>query len=124
MLFSSGGVLAHPLGVAPEIRANCVTVGPNLRPCPTLLSIEFFLFAAEVLSWWTRLFRAGHHYDWLVADSGRLGVEAAQARAEAAAARWSLDEANRLHEQLAGHKSCLEAEVELLKAEAAKVVET
>ena len=45
-------------------------------------------------------------------------------RAEAAAARRSLDEANRLHEQLSGHKSHLEAEVELLKAEAAKVVET
>ena len=28
-----GGVPAHPLGVAPEIRANCVTVGPNLRSC-------------------------------------------------------------------------------------------
>ena len=77
-----------------------------------------------MLSWRTRLLRAGHHYDRLVADTGRLGVEAAQARAEAAAARRSLDEANRLHEQLAGHKSRLEAEVELLKAEAAKVVET
>ena len=86
-------------------------------------STEFFFFAAEVLSWRTRLLRAGHHYDRLVADTGRLGVEAAQARAEAAAARRSLDEANRLHEQLAGHKSRLEAEVELLKAEAAKVAE-
>ena len=39
--------------------------------------------------------------------------------------RWRpLDEANQLQEQLAGHKSRLEAEVELLKAEAAKVVET
>ena len=70
------------------------------------------------------MFQAGYHYDWLVAYSVRLGVEAAQARAEAAAARRSLDEADRLHEQLAGHKSRLEAEVELLKAEAAKVVET
>ena len=86
-------------------------------------SAESFFFAAEVLSWRTRLLRAGHHYDRLVADTGRLGVEAAQARAEAAAARWSLDEANQLHEQLAGHKSRLEAEVELFKAEAAKVVE-
>ena len=77
-----------------------------------------------MLSWRTWLLRAGHHYDRLVADAGRLGVETAQARAEAAAARRSLDEANRLHEQLAGHKSRLEAEVELLKAEAAKVVET
>ena len=42
---------------------------------------------------------------------------------QAAVARWSLDEANRLHEQLAGHKSRLEAEVELLKAEAAKAEE-
>ena len=33
------------------------------------------------------------------------------------------NKANRLHEQLAGHKSRLKAEVELLKAEAAKVVE-
>ena len=76
-----------------------------------------------MLSWRARLLRAGHHYDRLVADTGRLGVKAAQARAEAAAARRSLDEANRLHEQLAGHKSCLEAEVELLKAEAAKAAE-
>ena len=76
-----------------------------------------------MLSWRTRLLRAGHRYDRLVADTGRLGVEVPQARAEAAAARRSLDEANRLHEQLAGHKSRLEAEVELLKAEAAKVVE-
>ena len=68
--------------------------------------------------------RAGHHYDRLVADTSRLGVEAAQARAEAAAAWRSLDEASRLHKQLAGHKSRIEAEVELLKAEAAKVVET
>ena len=82
-----------------------------------------FFFTAEVLSWRTRLLRASHHYDRLVADTGRLGVEASQARAEAAAARRSLDEANRLHEQLAGHKSRLEAEVELLKAEAAKVAE-
>ena len=80
-------------------------------------------FAAEVLSWRTCLLRAGHHYDRLVVNTGRLGVEAAQARAEAATARRSLDEANRLHAQLAGHKSRLEAEVELLKAEAAKVVE-
>ena len=50
-------------------------------------------------------------------------VEVPQARAEAAAARQSLDEANQLQEELAGHKSRLEAEVELLKAEAAKVVE-
>ena len=50
-------------------------------------------------------------------------VLAAQARAEAATAQRSLDEANRLHEQLAGHKSRLVAEVELLKAEAAKVAE-
>ena len=48
----------------------------------------------------------------------------AQARAEAAAARRSLDEANQLRGQLAGHKSRLEAEVELLKAEAAKVMQT
>ena len=87
-------------------------------------SAEFFFFAAEVLSWRTHLLRAGHHYNRLVADTGRLDVETAQERAEAAAARRSLDEANRLHEQLAGHKSCLEAEVELLKAEVAKVVET
>ena len=33
VLFSSGGALADPLGVAPEIRANCVTVGPNLKSC-------------------------------------------------------------------------------------------
>ena len=76
-----------------------------------------------MLSWRTRLLWAGHHYDRLVTDTGRLGIEAAQERAEAAAARRSLDEANRLHEQLAGHKSRLEAEVELLKAEAAKVAE-
>ena len=30
------GALAHPLGVAPEIRANCVTVGPNLKSCLVL----------------------------------------------------------------------------------------
>ena len=65
----------------------------------------------------------GHHYDRLIADTGRLGVEAAQARAEAAAARRSLDEANWLHEQLAGNKRRLEAEVGLLKVEAAKVAE-
>ena len=47
----------------------------------------------------------------------------AQARAKAATTRRSLDEANQLPEQLAGHKSQLEAEVELLKAEAAKVAE-
>ena len=76
-----------------------------------------------MLSWQTRLLCAGHHYDQLVADTGRLGVEAAQARAEAEAARRSLDEANRLHEQLAGHKSRLEAKVEHLKAEATKVAE-
>ena len=86
-------------------------------------SAESFFFAAEVLSWRTRLLRAGHHYDRLVADTGRLGVEAAQARAEAAAARRSLDEANWLHEQLAGNKRRLEAEVGLLKVEAAKVAE-
>ena len=86
-------------------------------------SAESFFFAAEVLSWRTRLLRAGHHYDRLVADTGRLGIEAAQARAEAAAARRSLDKANRLHEQMAGHKNCLEAEVELLKVEAANVAE-
>ena len=62
--------------------------------------------------------------DLLVANTGRLGVEAVHATAEAAAARRSLDEANRLHEQLVGHKSRLEAKVELLKAEAAKVAET
>nr|XP_040244044.1 uncharacterized abhydrolase domain-containing protein DDB_G0269086-like [Aegilops tauschii subsp. strangulata] len=84
---------------------------------------ELCIAASEVLSWRTRLLRASHHYDWIVADTGRLGAEAAQARAEAAAARRSLNEANRLHEQLAGHKSRLEAEVELLKAEAAKVAE-
>ena len=33
VLFSSGGALAHPMGVAPEIRVNCVTVGPNLKSC-------------------------------------------------------------------------------------------
>nr|XP_040258241.1 uncharacterized protein LOC120975646 [Aegilops tauschii subsp. strangulata] len=71
---------------------------------------ELRVAAAEVLSWRTRLLWAGHHYDRLIADTGRLGVEAAHARAEAAAARRSLDEANRLHEQLAGHKSRLEAE--------------
>ena len=122
-LFSSGGALAHPLGVAPEIRANCVTVGPNLKSCFFLLLSPSF-FAAEVLSWQTRLLWAGHHYDRLAANTIRLGVEAAQARAKAAAARRSLDEANRLHEELAGNKSRLEADVELLKAEAAKVVET
>ena len=31
MLFFSGGALAHPLGVAPEIRANYVAVGSNLK---------------------------------------------------------------------------------------------
>ena len=76
VLFSSGGALAHPLGVAPEIRANCVTVGPNLKSCLSS-SAEFFFFAAEVLSWRTRLLRAGHHYDQLIADTGPLGVEAA-----------------------------------------------
>ena len=86
-------------------------------------SIDSFFFTAKVLSWRTRLLQAGHHYDQLVADTGRLCVKAAQARAEAAVAQRSLDEANRLHEQLAGHKSRLEAEVELLKAEAAKVAE-
>nr|XP_020156940.1 uncharacterized protein LOC109742265 [Aegilops tauschii subsp. strangulata] len=84
---------------------------------------ELRVAAAEVLSWRTRLLRAGQHYDRLIAVTGRLGVKAAQARAEAAAARRSLDEANRLHEQLAGHKSHLEAEVDLLKAEATKVAE-
>nr|XP_020146631.1 uncharacterized protein LOC109731864 [Aegilops tauschii subsp. strangulata] len=84
---------------------------------------ELRIAAAEVLSWRTRLLRAGDHYDRLIADTSRLGVEAAQARSEAAAARQSLDEANRLHEQLAGQKSHLDAEVELLKAEAAKVAE-
>ena len=87
-------------------------------------SADSFFFIAEVLSWRTRLLRVGHHYDRLVADTGRLGVEAAQARVEAVVARRSLDEANRLHEQLAGHKSCLEAEVDLLKAEATNLVET
>ena len=76
-----------------------------------------------MLSWRTRLLWAGHHYDRLVADTGRLGVEAAQARADAAVAQRSLDEANRLQEQLGGHNSRLEAEMELLKAEAAKVAE-
>jgi len=45
----------------------------------------------------------------------------AQAKAMAAVARRSLEEANRLQEQLAGTKSRPEAEVEHLKAEAAKV---
>ena len=31
VLFSSGGALAHPLGVAPEIRANYVVVGSNFK---------------------------------------------------------------------------------------------
>lgn len=76
-----------------------------------------------MLSRHTRLLRAGHHYDRLVATTGCLGAEVAQPRAEAAAARRSLDEAHQLREQLVGHKSRLEAEVELHKAEAAKVVE-
>ena len=38
-------------------------------------------------------------------------------------ARRSLNKANQLRDQLAGHKSRLEAEVDLLKAEVAKVVE-
>ena len=46
-----------------------------------------------------------------------------KAKAEATGARQALDEASRLQEQLAGDKSRLEAEVERLKAEAAKVVE-
>ena len=33
VLFSSGGALAHPLGVAAEIRANYVVNGPNLKSC-------------------------------------------------------------------------------------------
>ena len=48
----------------------------------------------------------------------------AEARAEATGARQALDVASQLQEQLAGDKSRLEAEVDLLKAEAAKVVET
>lgn len=123
VLFSSGGTLAQPLGVALEIRTNCVIVGPNLKSC-LFSSTEFFFFAAEVLSWRTQLLQADHYYDRLDANTVRLGIEAAQARAEAASARRSLDEANQLHAQLAGYKSRLEAEVELLKAEAAKVVET
>ena len=47
----------------------------------------------------------------------------ARARTEATGARQALDEASRLQEWLAGDKSRLEAEVERLKAEAAKVVE-
>ena len=54
-----------------------------------------------------------------MADTGQLGAEVA----EATGARQALDEANRLQEWLAGSKSRLEAEVELLKAELAKVVE-
>ena len=46
-----------------------------------------------------------------------------KAKAGATGARQALDEASRLREQLAGDKSCLEAEVECIKAEAAKVVE-
>ena len=42
---------------------------------------------------------------------------------EATGARRALDEANRLREQLAGDKGRLEAEVERLKVEAAKIVE-
>ena len=76
-----------------------------------------------MLSWRTCLLWAGHHFDRLIADTGCLGVEAVQARAEAAGARRSLDDANWLHEQLAGHKSRPGAEVEHLKAEAAKVAE-
>nr|XP_020184510.1 ensconsin-like [Aegilops tauschii subsp. strangulata] len=79
--------------------------------------------AAEVLSWRTRLIRAGFHYDRLVADAGQLGAEVEQARTEATGARRALDEASQLQEQLAGDKGRLEAEVERLKAEAAKVVE-
>ena len=76
-----------------------------------------------MLSWRTRLVRAGFHYDRLVADAGRLGAEVERARAEAAGARRALDEASQLQEWLEGDKGRLEAEVELLKAEAAKVAE-
>nr|XP_020183203.1 nuclease SbcCD subunit C-like [Aegilops tauschii subsp. strangulata] len=79
--------------------------------------------AAEVLSWRTRLIRAGFHYDRLVVDTGRLGTEVERVRAEATGAPRALDEASQLREQLAGDKGRLEAEVERLKAEAAKVVE-
>ena len=82
-----------------------------------------FFSAAEVLSWRTRLIRAGFHYDRLVADAGRLGAKVEWAREEAMGARRALDEASRLQELLEGDKGCLEAEVERLKAEAAKVVE-
>ena len=30
VIFSSGGALAHPLGIAPEVRANYIVVGSNL----------------------------------------------------------------------------------------------
>ena len=79
--------------------------------------------SAEVLSWRTRLIRAGFHYDRLFADAGRLGAKVEQARAEVTGARRALDEDSQLQEQLAGDKGRLEAEVERLKAEAAKVVE-
>ena len=76
-----------------------------------------------MLSWRTRLVRAVFHYYRLVADAGQLGTVVERARAEATGARWALDEASRLQERLEGDKGRLEAEVELLKAEAAKVVE-
>ena len=82
-----------------------------------------FSSAAEVLSWRTRLIRAGFHYDRLVADVGRLRAEVEKAKAEATGARQALDEASRQQEQLAGDKGRFEAEVERLKAEAAKFVE-
>ena len=47
----------------------------------------------------------------------------AQAKVEVVAAWRSLNEASQLREQLAGDKSRLEAEVQHLKAEGAKVVE-
>ena len=76
-----------------------------------------------MLAWKTRLFRAGFHYDRLVADVGWLGAEAERARAEATGAQRALDEASRLQERLEGDKGRLEAEVEWLKAEAAKVMD-
>ena len=76
-----------------------------------------------MLSRETGLLRAGHHYDRLVTDACRLGAELAQAKVVVAAARRSLDKASRLREQLVGDKSRLEAKVENLRAEAAKVVE-
>ena len=48
----SGGALAHPLGVAPEIRANCVVVGLNLK----LLSCADHCTLQQLDSYWVSIF--------------------------------------------------------------------